>query len=331
MNKEPLVSVVMPVYNRQEYVADAIESILSQTFTDFEFIIVDDGSTDHSLDIIESFVKKDNRIRVVKNNNNIGVAKTRNIGIELAKGKYIAFMDSDDVSHPDRFQRQVSYLENNPEIFVLGTSYAIINSTGEVISTHQTKLSPIEVRWALISKSAIVNPSTMSRNEIFKVHGFQHLEMKAASDYDLWNRVCDKFNIENLPDVLIYFRDHKERLSNTLKDNQKTNAIKIIRNRVKHLTGIYLSDEQIRGLNNSRYILKIRDAVIISKTIICLQKTAMGWGNDMTDKKKIKKYAANWLRSIWRNNNRSVRLAPFLLYSLYLDPQYLKYLNSKNR
>ena len=155
--------------------------------------------------------------------------------------------------------------------------------------------------------------------------------MVAASDFDLWNRVSEKFKIAILPDILIYFRSHKQRISNTSQDNQRANAIKITRRSVRNITGRNLSDAQVIGLNNPYRIKTTQDAIIISKTIINLQKGAIEWGSKKDDQIRVKKLAANGLRSVWRNTNRSILLLPFFLYSLWLDPQYLRYFNPKKR
>ncbi|MFS8652378.1 MAG: glycosyltransferase family 2 protein, partial [Caldibacillus sp.] len=118
---DPFVTVFMPVYNSGKYLVEAIESILRQTYRNLELLIVDDGSTDHSIEIIKTFA--DPRIRLIKNDQNRGIPFTRNVGLKEARGKYLAIMDSDDISHPERIERQVAYLENHPAIDVAGTFY----------------------------------------------------------------------------------------------------------------------------------------------------------------------------------------------------------------
>jgi len=118
----PKVSVIMPVYNTETYVAQAIESILAQTFTDFEFIIVDDGSTDRTPAILDAFSRSDNRVRIIHNPVNRGPAACRNIGLNNSSGEYIALMDADDISKPERLAKQSAYLHNHPDVFVLGSS-----------------------------------------------------------------------------------------------------------------------------------------------------------------------------------------------------------------
>ena len=140
----PLVSVIMSVYNGEKYLVQAIDSILNQTYQNFEFIIIDDCSTDNSSHILQEYAQKDSRIKIIKKEKNIGIKgfiKNLNLGISIAKGKYIARMDADDISLPERFQKQVDFLENNPEITLVGAQLNLINEqnkiTGEAIAALQ--------------------------------------------------------------------------------------------------------------------------------------------------------------------------------------------------
>lgn len=123
----PLIYVVMSCYNREKYVVEAIESILNQTYTNFEFIIIDDCSTDNTFEIVKEYAKKDNRILALKNDKNYCYVHSLNKGIEIAKGKYIARMDDDDISLPERFEKQVEFLEKNEDIIALGTFIEIFS------------------------------------------------------------------------------------------------------------------------------------------------------------------------------------------------------------
>ena len=132
----PLVSVIMSVYNAEKFLNSAIESITNQTFTDFEFIIIEDCSTDKTLEILREFKEKDNRIKIIqkeKNEGPKGFIKNLNLGLNMAQGKYVARMDSDDISLPERFQKQVIFLENNPEISMVGAQIDFINEKNEII------------------------------------------------------------------------------------------------------------------------------------------------------------------------------------------------------
>ncbi|MDD4353774.1 MAG: glycosyltransferase family A protein, partial [Candidatus Nanoarchaeia archaeon] len=137
--KNHRISVIMSAYNTERYIAEAIESILNQTFKDFEFIIIDDGSTDDSLKIIKRYVKKDRRIKLIHNKKNIGLTKSLNKGLKIAKGQYIARMDADDISLPQRFQIQYDFLEKNKDIFLIGTTAFLIDDKGDRLGRAHIK------------------------------------------------------------------------------------------------------------------------------------------------------------------------------------------------
>jgi glycosyltransferase involved in cell wall biosynthesis len=141
------ITVLMPVYNGEKYLREAIDSIFNQTFTDFEFLIVDDGSTDNSVEIINSY--QNSRINLVKNDKNEGLVYTLNRGLSLAKGEYIARMDCDDISLPERLKKQIDFLDSNSEIAVVGTWIKVINEKEEPQTTWQYPLKPLEIQWNL--------------------------------------------------------------------------------------------------------------------------------------------------------------------------------------
>lgn len=164
MNKNPKVTVLMPVYNGEEYLREAIESILFQSFGNFEFLIIDDGSTDDSINIIASYT--DPRIRVITNGENIGIARALNKGIELARGKYIARMDSDDISLPKRFEKQVDFLDKNPEIGIVGSWIKTFGGRKTIILAHPC--NPEMVRIFFLFDSPLAHPTVMMRREFLK-------------------------------------------------------------------------------------------------------------------------------------------------------------------
>lgn len=246
--KLPLISVIMPVFNREKYLAEAIESVLNQTYDCFEFIIIDDGSTDGSWKIIDAYSKKDNRIKAFKNEFNKRISNTRNFGLDKSEGKYIAVMDSDDISLPDRFEKQVTYLETHPEIDVLGTQIELFGQTQYAGKVSDYPLTPGGVSWGLVFDSQLAHPSVMMRSEIFTKDNLKYREYEAAQDYELWARLSPNHQLANLPHALLKYRVHNESISNTKRKIQKEEAIRIIDNYVKELTGANLSENLIRGL-----------------------------------------------------------------------------------
>jgi glycosyltransferase involved in cell wall biosynthesis len=197
----PKITVLMPVYNAGIYLREAMDSILSQTFTDFEFLILDDGSTDNSAEIVRSY--SDPRIRFVQNERNLKLAATLNKGLELAQGEYVARMDADDISLPERFARQAAYLDIHPEIGIVGTwAWAF----GEARFKLLSPADPEGIRAKLLFDSALVHPSVLMRRSSLLTHALAYREFYPMDDYELWQRAARLFPIANIPEYLIQYR-----------------------------------------------------------------------------------------------------------------------------
>ncbi|MEI6490570.1 MAG: glycosyltransferase family A protein [bacterium] len=203
----PKVSVLMPAYNAEKYIGEAIESILNQTFTDFEFIIIDDCSTDKTWEIIQEYAEKDKRIVAVKNEENLKISHTLNKGFDLAKGKYIARMDADDWSYPDRLKKQFDFMEANPEIGVSGGTMEVCDEKLVRNGYRRYNLTDLEIRKKIFRYSPFCHPLVMFRTEVIKNHGFKYGPVLAiAEDYDLYFRIGVVSKFGNLKDVLIKYR-----------------------------------------------------------------------------------------------------------------------------
>ena len=234
---EQKISVVMPVYNREQYLKESIESILNQTFTDFEFIIVDDQSTDSSWQIIQEYANKDSRIVAVKNTGKKGCFPARNCGNGLAKGKYIAVMDSDDIALPHRLQTQFDFMEQNPEIDVCGSWAKTFGDKNELIKPWQMHE---KIRDANFFFCAMVHPSIMFRNKYGIVYSEEGL---SAQDYELYCRKINELKFANIPKVLLLYRAHETQIGIANKTEQNNNA-NIIKLRNLETIGITLSEEE---------------------------------------------------------------------------------------
>lgn len=221
----PIITVIMPVYNTEKYIQAAIQSILNQTFTDFEFLIFNDGSTDNSLKIIQSF--KDKRIRLFNSKKNSGLVIHLNEGIKLAKGKYIARMDADDIALPKRFEKQVKFLETHPNHGIVGSSCRIINEKGELTSRIwkvHPKLDTIKAE--LLFYPPFAHPSIMMRTQIAQLF-YYNPQCYIAEDYYLWLEISKNHLLGNLPEILLYYRVHSNNISkkkHTIK-SQSLNTI----------------------------------------------------------------------------------------------------------
>lgn len=315
------ISVVMPVYNKDMYLQDSIESILNQTYDDFEFIIVDDGSSQPTREILSRSADKDKRIKILSNHSNKGISYSRNLGNRVASGKYIAIMDSDDISLPDRFEKQLQYLENHPEIAVLGAQILATDSKGNQLWRSSYPVSPGLVRWGMIFGCVLAHPVVMMRREIFSNSDFQYGDEIVAQDFALWTMISARFKMANLPDYLLLYRLHDNNASTMNKNDMQDETFNIIRDQISKLTGEHLTDNLINGIISSNRILNYQDAASLSNVIIKLEKAASSWDIKPSEKKEIQKLASYKLRTIWNSQNMvpdSIRLLPYLLYSFFL-------------
>jgi glycosyltransferase involved in cell wall biosynthesis len=208
-SKAPSVSVLMPVYNSERYVAQAVESILAQTFTDFEFLIVDDGSTDASRTILESYAARDARIQLVSRPNT-GCLVALNEMLGRARGDLIARMDADDVAFPERFERQVAYLYEHPACVLVGSRVLIIDPDGDEITVMGNALGHEEIVDALLANQGqmVYHPAVMFRREAVMALGGYDVRMIEAEDLHLFLRLADVGEIVNLPEPLLKYREH---------------------------------------------------------------------------------------------------------------------------
>lgn len=245
MNRMPLekrtVTVLTPVYNGAPYLREAIESILSQTFVDFEFLIINDGSTDESAEIIKSY--RDPRIRLVENERNLGLAATRNRGLALAVGEYIAKMDCDDISTPDRLAKQVNFMNANAHIGACGSWVKKIGARKDV---WKVKTDDDSIRARLLFESALAQPSVMLRKSMLTSYGIRYdANLNTAEDYGLWVNIARHSKLANIAEVLLYYRVHPAQVSIEKLNVQMAAADKV---RIAQLDalGITPTDEEKR-------------------------------------------------------------------------------------
>lgn len=222
------ISVLMPVFNAEPFVAAAIRSILDQTFTAFEFIILDDGSTDASPRILREFAASDPRIRLVSRENR-GLVATLNEMIALAKGRYLARMDADDMSHPTRFAQQLAYMDAHPDVGVLGSRGLFIDPEGAPLAEFHDLREHDEILAALLTPAlGIIHPAAMIRRDVMiQMEGYRD-DCKHAEDLDLWLRISERHRLHNLDQVLISYRVHANSVSKTNHLEQWQTARRIV-------------------------------------------------------------------------------------------------------
>lgn len=228
--KLPKISILMPVYNAEKYIATAVESILEQTITDFEFIIINDGSTDGTLAILEAYAQKDLRIQLVTRENK-GLVATLNEGLDLVTTPLIARMDADDISLPDRLEKQVAYLAGNSNCVALGGRTLIIDPEGDEMCVWNQLTSFDEIQAQHINTflgSAVAHPSMMYRTSVVNSIGGYRAECYPSEDLDLLLRLSSVGSIENLSDVILKYRVHAQSICATQQSPQKQKVMEIV-------------------------------------------------------------------------------------------------------
>lgn len=235
----------MSVYNGEKYLREAIDSILNQTFTDFEFIIINDGSTDKTREILESY--HDPRIRLF-HQENIGLTKSLNMGLTLAKGQYIARQDADDISLPQRFEIQLKYFDDDASLTCCGCKFRVIDENGHFIWRIYPTISDKLIGWELLSwhllfGNEVAHSSVIITKEALIELGGYAEGTKRAQDYALWSRMILIYKMVVIPDILIYWRYHHQGISKTHSDQQWQTAFEIIHLAHERLTGLPINKD----------------------------------------------------------------------------------------
>lgn len=214
----PLISVLMPVYNGQQYLAEAIRSILNQTYNHFELLIIDDGSTDNSEQIIKGF--HDNRIVYLKNETNKGLIYTLNKGISLSKGLYIARMDADDVSVAERFEKQIAEFKKDSQLVICGSFIKTFGNGVEEYISH-IPVTNAQIIASIFFVCPFAHPSVMIKKEsLLQLNECYREEYKHSEDYDLWSRLVFIGHSKNIPEFLLHYRIHDKQVSKVFQDHK---------------------------------------------------------------------------------------------------------------
>jgi len=205
VGERPTITVVMPVYNSEQTLAEAIDSICAQTFPDWELLALDDGSRDDSLEISRVAAASDDRVKPIPLDHT-GLAGTLIRGLELASGEFVARMDADDISLPDRFEKQVAFLRRNPEVAVVGGAAELFSDQGDLGRQMRHPCQPDAVAAVLEENNPLIHPSVMMRRAAVRDVGGYRLPFPPSEDYDLWLRVAERYRLANIPDVILRYR-----------------------------------------------------------------------------------------------------------------------------
>ena len=243
----PLISVIMPLYNAERFVGESIENVLRQTVGDFELIVIDDASTDASAEIARAYAAKDNRIVLMHNEHKSGAARTRNRALDAARGKFITFMDADDLCSPERFAKQLAFFERHPQTDICGSYYTMFGTRGgendelkiQVPLTHE------EIQYQLFFGCPFGMSSVMLRSEPFKRTGIRFRECM-AEDYQLWVDLSEHLRMANIPEYLTFYRRWEDQISTRQLDRQTLSAQLTQQEQLARKLGVRLSDDEAR-------------------------------------------------------------------------------------
>ena len=242
----PLISVIMPLYNAERFVGESIENVLRQTVGDFELIVIDDASTDASAEIARAYAAKDNRIVLMHNELNSGAARTRNRALDAARGKFITFMDADDLCSPERFAKQLAFFERHPQTDICGSYYTMFGTRGENDELKiQVPLTHEEIQYQLFFGCPFGMSSVMLRSEPFKRTGIRFRECM-AEDYQLWVDLSEHLRMANIPEYLTFYRRWEDQISTRQLDRQTLSAQLTQQEQLARKLGVRLSDDEAR-------------------------------------------------------------------------------------
>jgi glycosyltransferase involved in cell wall biosynthesis len=241
------VTVLMSVHDDLRYLPQAVDSILRQSFEDFEFLIFDDASTDGSADYLAALT--DPRVRIVRNEINLGLTRSLNRGLDLARGQYVARMDADDVAMPQRLDRQVEFLDAHPDVGIVGSSRVLIDEAGGFVANAPAAESDVQIRWKCLLGNPFAHPAVMIRRDVLERHALRYDESyRTAQDYELWTRLLAVTKGHNLAEPLLRYR-LRAGVSQTRKPEQLRNHDRIAHAAITRLVpGYRISLEDVTDL-----------------------------------------------------------------------------------
>jgi glycosyltransferase involved in cell wall biosynthesis len=284
--QQPLVSVVMPVYNGEQFLRLAVESILAQTYPYFEFIIIDDGSTDSTPAIVHSY--RDERIIYRQHNQNMGIVAALNKGIRYAHGVYVARMDADDISLPERLEKQVAFLENHAKVAVLGTCAELIDEMGKTIGDIDFPSDHVILEWEMCFACPVIHPSVMIRRDFLLTMGGYRADFPHTEDYDLWTRISRQARLANLSGRFLRLRKHAANVSAKYAQIQLENGIAISKRMLFTLTGL---ESEL-----TPFEIHVRPRAISPEELKGLSQTVLALLGQFENNKPLRKEAARqWL------------------------------------
>lgn len=315
LSASPKITVLLPVYNCELYVQTAVESILNQTFTDFEFLIIDDASTDATVSILKKF--DDSRIQLIQKPVNSGYTNSLNYGLQLAKGEYIARMDGDDISYPQRFAQQIAFLDAHPEVVVCGTTYKIVGNDKQILLPEKNESIKIGLLWG----NCISHPSVMIRKKVLDDYAIAYDTSKEpAEDYDMWVRLLSLGQLHNLKEVLLEYRIYGNQVSSKRAEEQKKNDVQVKFNMFQYLEVQWdeAEHEFLERQFRKTERIQFQDLKIVKQI---QKKLANANANGFFEPQMFRQYLADLEADVLRKC--------FLKQKRYSPTMYMEYLHTK--
>ena len=305
----PKVSVLLPIYNGEQYLRRTLDSLLQQSFKDFEVVAVNDASTDQSRAIVESY--NDPRIRLIDNPQNVGQTASLQIALENSRAEYLARQDQDDVSLPERFAKQVAFLDSHPEVGVLGTGYCVIDEHSQELggtAAFYADETLSEMAWRLLWTARLVDSSVMfRRRDAVEVGGF-NLAYRYAQDYDLWVRLSFEVGVARIPEVLLQFRVHSDNASNRFAEAQQLEVYSILSQSLTRYLPAELTPEDAERIWRVDNLNKSQARVDIMLTVGIIEKTFKAFSRGLSGRElaSVKKAVAEKIIKIAIRNRASL-------------------------
>ncbi len=320
----PALSIIIPVYNAEKYVGEAMSSLLDQSFADFELIVVNDSSTDRSMEIVSGF--DDKRIRILQNETNRGIVYSRNRGLQAARGRYIAPFDADDIALRGKLEIQLDYLQKNPEIGLVGSWAMLINEEGKLLNKHWKLDARAEMIPAmLLFRNYFVQSAVMMRREAISAGGYVD-GYDLVEDYRMWSDIADRFGVANFPQYLVKYRVHDS--SNTQSAPERLEAQdRLMFDYLFSRLGIDPTDEKFRlhrMIKNRNPINSL--AILQGIERLLLEIAACNRRTGRYNQKVLLKVLLNrWLKACSKTR-WLLPLAPFVFLA---SPVFHQYINQK--
>jgi len=315
-----MISVLMPVYNVDSHLEEAIDSILNQSYSDFEFLIINDGSTDRSEEIILSY--KDERIRYIRNEVNLGIVKTLNKGLDLATQKYIARMDADDVSLPHRFEKQVEFMEANPNVVASGSNITkFYDDINNLKDTSNVKSDNSDLQIQSLFFTAFWHPTMIIRAKLLKDNKLKYTsDYKHAEDKALWIDISKHGTMANLKEPLVYYRVHSDQVSTKFSSEQRDRSMSLTRDALEKL-GVDMnkfSDKTVEYIAYPTRCFEVADLYLVESFMSDVVKVLSA--NPKYDSKAVKRFMKAQIRkTLLKSQNIGLTLFIYINNSNFVE------------